>query len=105
MNPWSTRWRLTAIAQGKRPSTVNSTMVRKVFKQFNLATARNAPRPGKPNRHDFLYTARSSCKKDHAVTEQNRLIQAMSHVDEGPFGLLPNAHELCLQHLAGLGIQ
>src|SRR5437660_11452179 len=80
-------------------------LFRKVFQQFNFARARNAPRPRKADRHDFLYTARSSRKKNHAVTEQNRLVQAMSYINEGPSGLLPNTHEFRLQHLTGLGIQ
>ena len=44
-------------------------------------------------------------KEHDPITEQYRLVQAMSHIDEGPFGLLPDAHEFYLQDLAGLGIQ
>ena len=78
----------------KRAFHLFPNLLRKVFEQFSLGATRDAAGSGQPDRHDFLDAARPSGKEHDPITEQDRLVQAMSHIDEGPFGLLPDAHEL-----------
>src|SRR5262249_29679484 len=89
----------------KRPFHLVPNLLRKVFEQFDFGSARDTAWSRQPYRHDFLEGAGARGKKPLPIAEKNRLVQTMSHIDEGPFGLLPDANQFYLQHLAGLGIQ